>query len=254
MAEKKAAKKEEKEEQDPATKLANFVVSDLKKAMTGAIHKQSTYVEELMSALTKKAKEVALKGEKGKEKAAPMTPIEAIRKALEAIQNGSPDASIWNDAVDQVKQKIAEDNTLSQQDKDDLNLYLNEYTSFVYDNMLNDSVIFKAIKENLIANGYGKGNTANFRALITEGNKAEMFERQRLIEKIKNDLAQYDPVQVEKIHDIVAERYQKLINEKRKEIANAHIDKLMQGKSEKAKRAVRGKIGQLLMENRMRIS
>jgi hypothetical protein len=238
-------------EKNTAGKLSDFIISDLKKAMNGSLPKQKTYVEELLSALTKKAKEVALKGEKGETTKTQLSPIDAIKQALQAIEEGRPDANIWNDAVEEVKRKIAEDNTLSQKDKEDLNLYLNDYTNFVYDNMLNDSVIYKAIKENLIANGYGTGNTPNFRALIVEGGKAEMFERQRLIEKLKNDLSQYPPAQVEKILDIVAERYQKLINEKRKDIANAYIDKLIKGALPKTRKAIRGKVGQLLMENRM---
>jgi len=234
-----------------ADKLSDFILSDLRRAMKGTISKQDTYIEFLLKALTQKAREVALKGNKPETAKTIVEPIDAIRKALDAIQNGKLDASIWNDAVQQVKEKIAQDNTLSQQDKDDLNLYLNDYTSFVYDNMLNDSVIFNAIKQSLINNGYGTGNNVNFRALISEGNKAEMFERQRLIEKIKSDLAQYDPAQVEKILDVVAERYQNLINEKRKQVADSHINNLLKGKSEKTKKAVRGKIGQLLVENRM---
>ena len=250
-AERKKANRPAKEPKSPAESLSDFILSDLRRAMKGTISKQDTYIEFLLKALTQKAKEVALKGNKTETAKTTLEPIEAIRKALDAIQNGKPDASIWNDAVQQVKEKIAQDNTLSQQDKDDLNLYLNDYTSFVYDNMLNDSVIFNAIKQSLINNGYGTGNNVNFRALISEGNKAEMFERQRLIEKIKSDLAQYDPVQVEKILDIVAERYQRLINEKRKQVAESHINNLLKGKSEKTKKAVRGKIGQLLVENRM---
>ena len=234
-----------------ADKLSNFVLSDLKRAMGGTLPKQKTYVEELLSALTQKAKEVALKGEKGTQKQAPITPIEAIKKALDAIQNGRPDASIWNDAVEQVKQKIEQDSDLSQQDKDDLNLYLNDYTSFVYDNMLNDSVILKAIKENLIANGYGSGNTVNFKALIVADGQAQMQERQRLIEKLKQDLSQYDPVQVEKVLDAITERYQRLINEKRKQIADEYINQTFKTKSPSTRRAIRGTIGKLIMENRM---
>lgn len=234
-----------------ADKLSNFVLSDLKRAMSGTLPKQKTYVEELLSALTQKAKEVALKGEKGTQKQAPITPIKAIKKALEAIQNGKPDASIWNDAVEQVKQKIEQDPDLSQQDKEDLNLYLNDYTSFVYDNMLNDSVILKAIKENLIANGYGSGNTVNFKALIVADGQAQMQERQRLIEKLKQDLSQYDPVQVDKVLDAIAERYQRLINEKRKQIADEYINQTFKTKSPSTRRAIRGTIGKLIIENRM---
>jgi hypothetical protein len=234
-----------------ADKLSDFVLSDLKRAMNGSIPKQKTYIEELLTALKSKAREVALKGEKAQTAKAPVDTLGAIKMALDAIQNGKADASIWNDAVEQVKAKIKDDNTLSQKDKDDLNLYLNDYTSFVYDNMLNDSVIFKAIKESLINNGYGSGNNVNFRALITGDSSAQIQERQRLLEKIKSDLSQYDPIQVEKILDIVADRYQRLINEKRKDIANQYVNNLLKGKPERVKKAVRGKIGKLLVENRM---
>ena len=250
---KKAAKAKKSAPKEHSEELADFVVNDVKKAIKGTIPKQKTYLDEILKALKEKVGDVVKKGEKEKVQTAKVSEVEAIKFALDAINNGGADANMWNEAVEQVKAKIKGDNDLSQQDKDDLNLYLNDYTAFLYDNLLSDNKIFKAIKEKLIQSGYGSGNIVNWKKIITGADGDVETMRESIQALIKGQLKDYDSVQVEKVLDAIVYRYDQEINKKRKEIADKYVEsQLKDRRSTKKKTAsVQGKIGKLIVENRL---
>jgi hypothetical protein len=250
-----AAKAKKGEKKEHSEELADFVIKDAKKAINGSIAKQKTYLDEILKALKEKTADVINKGKKDKIQTAKVSEVEAIKFALDAINNGGADANMWNNAVEQVKAKIKGDNTLSQADKDDLNLYLNDYTSFLYDNLLSENKIFKVIREKLIQSGYGNGTLVNWKQIIEGANGDIDVMRESIQKLVKNQLKDYDSVQVEKVLDAIVYKYDQEINKQRKKIADKYIEKELSDKKSTKKKtaAVQGKIGKILVENRLGI-
>jgi hypothetical protein len=246
---KKGEKKEHSEE------LADFVIKDAKKAMNGSIAKQKTYLDEILKALKEKTADVTKKGEKGKVQTAKQSEVEAIKFALDAINNGGVDANMWNDAVTQVKAKIKADNDLSQAEKDNLTEYLDGYTNFIYDNLLSENKIFKVIREKLIQSGYGNGKLVNWKQIIEGANGDVDVMRESIQKLIKNQLQDYDNAQVENVLDAIVRKYDQEIDKQRKKIADKYIEKELSDKKSTKKKtaAVQGKIGKILVENRLGI-
>jgi hypothetical protein len=252
---KEAAKAKKGEKKEHSEELADFVIKDAKKAMNGSIAKQKTYLDEILKALKEKTADVINKGKKDKIQTAKVSEVEAIKFALDAINNGGADANMWNDAVEQVKAKIKADNDLSQQDKDDLNLYLNDYTTFLYDNLLSENKIFKVIREKLIQSGYGNGTLVNWKQIIEGANGDVDVMRESIQKLVKNQLKDYDNAQVEKVLDAIVYKYDQEINKQRKKIADKYVEKELSDKKSTKKKtsAVQGKIGKILVENRLGI-
>ena len=250
-----AAKAKKGEKKEHSEELADFVIKDAKKAMNGAIAKQKTYLDEILKALKEKTADVINKGKKDKIQTAKVSEVEAIKFALDAINNGGADANMWNDAVEQVKAKIKADNDLSQAEKDNLTQYLDNYTNFIYDNLLSENKIFKVIREKLIQSGYGNGTLVNWKQIIEGANGDVDVMRESIQELVKNQLKDYDNAQVENVLDAIVRKYDQEINKQRKKIADKYVEKELGDKKSTKKKtaAVQGKIGKLLVENRLGI-
>jgi len=250
-----AAKAKKGEKKEHSEELADFVIKDAKKAMNGSIAKQKTYLDEILKALKEKTADVTKKGEKGKVQTAKQSEVEAIKFALDAINNGGADANMWNDAVTQVKAKIKADNDLSQAEKDNLTEYLDGYTNFIYDNLLSENKIFKVIREKLIQSGYGNGKLVNWKQIIEGANGDVDVMRESIQKLVKNQLQDYDNAQVENVLDAIVRKYDQEIDKQRKKIADKYVEKELSDKKSTKKKtaAVQGKIGKILVENRLGI-
>jgi hypothetical protein len=233
-------------EQDTAGQLAKAILSNAKKEL-GLGKKQQDYVKELLGYLKNKAKDYY----KTTNKQALVDPFEQLKYAVEML-NDANGRKIWDDSKAELIAKIDSDKDLSQQEKDDLKAYLNDYQNAIFDQLLSKNKLFNNVKKVLAEESpfVKKDGSVDWNGIIIQAKGNVEIAKQIILDSVADKLQGYSGSQVNSVIDAIGREYQRRINEKRAEIIEKQLKDISDKKVIFKKKIATGFVQKLVeMEN-----
>jgi len=233
-------------EQDTAGQLAKAILSNAKKEL-GLGKKQQDYVKELLGYLKNKAKDYY----KTTNKQALVDPFEQLKYAVEML-NDANGRKIWDDSKAELIAKIDSDKDLSQQEKDDLKAYLDDYQNAIFDQLLSKNKLFNNVKKVLAEESpfVKKDGSVDWNGIIIQAKGNVEIAKQIILDSVADKLQGYSGSQVNSVIDAIGREYQRRINEKRAEIIEKQLKDISDKKVIFKKKIATGFVQKLVeMEN-----
>ena len=233
-------------EQDTAGQLAKAILSNAKKEL-GLGKKQQDYVKELLGYLKNKAKDYY----KTTNKQALVDPFEQLKYAVEML-NDANGRKIWDDSKAELIAKIDSDKDLSQQEKDDLKAYLDDYQNAIFDQLLSKNKLFNNVKKVLSEESpfVKKDGSVDWNGIIIQAKGNVEIAKQIILDSVADKLQGYSGSQVNSVIDAIGREYQRRINEKRAEIIEKQLKDISDKKIIFKKKIATGFVQKLVeMEN-----
>ena len=240
------AEKEAKDKDDAPSQLAKAILSNAKKEL-GLGKKQQDYVKELLGYLKNKAKDYY----KTTNKQALVDPFEQLKYAVEML-NDANGRKIWDDSKAELIAKIDSDKDLSQQEKDDLKAYLNDYQNAIFDQLLSKNKLFNNVKKVLAEEStfVKKDGSVDWNGIIIQAKGNVEIAKQIILDSVADKLQGYSGSQVNSVIDAIGREYQRRINEKRAEIIEKQLKDISDKKVIFKKKIATGFVQKLVeMEN-----
>jgi GNAT superfamily N-acetyltransferase len=233
-------------EQDTAGQLAKAILSNAKKEL-GLGKKQQDYVKELLGYLKNKAKDYY----KTTNKQALVDPFEQLKYAVEML-NDANGRKIWDDSKAELIAKIDSDKDLSQQEKDDLKAYLDDYQNAIFDQLLSKNKLFNNVKKVLAEESpfVKKDGSVDWNGIIIQAKGNVEIAKQIILDSVADKLQGYSGSQVNSVIDAIGREYQRRIDEKRAEIIEKQLKDISDKKVIFKKKIATGFVQKLVeMEN-----
>lgn len=240
------AEKEAKDKDDAPSQLAKAILSNAKKEL-GLGKKQQDYVKELLGYLKNKAKDYY----KTTNKQALVDPFEQLKYAVEML-NDANGRKIWDDSKAELIAKIDSDKDLSQQEKDDLKAYLDDYQNAIFDQLLSKNKLFNNVKKVLAEESpfVKKDGSVDWNGIIIQAKGNVEIAKQIILDSVADKLQGYSGSQVNSVIDAIGREYQRRINEKRAEIIEKQLKDISDKKVIFKKKIATGFVQKLVeMEN-----
>jgi hypothetical protein len=233
-------------ETDVAGQLAKAILSNAKKEL-GLGKKQQDYVKELLGYLKNKAKDYY----KTTNKQALVDPFEQLKYAVEML-NDANGRKIWDDSKAELIAKIDSDKDLSQQEKDDLKAYLDDYQNAIFDQLLSKNKLFNNVKKVLAEESpfVKKDGSVDWNGIIIQAKGNVEIAKQIILDSVADKLQGYSGSQVNSVIDAIGREYQRRIDEKRAEIIEKQLKDISDKKVIFKKKIATGFVQKLVeMEN-----
>lgn len=228
--------------------LANYIINDAKKAIGAVAPKSVTFVDELINALKKVAREEY----KAKNKPVPSDPIDLIKFALENLGEAERiGESVMDRAKNMLSAKIMADPNMTNTQKTEAIRFLNQLTNSIFDTIVPQSTMERAITKAIKASGVfvdGNGNIM-WERIITDINGGVDVVKGIIDDNLRAELGNnYSPALVDAALTRIAEKYESMLDEKRQELFEKQLSSLSSSlfKSIVKDRRIGGMVGKLI--------
>ena len=184
-------------------------------------------------------------------KQALVDPFEQLKYAVEML-NDANGRKIWDDSKAELIAKIDSDKDLSQQEKDDLKAYLDDYQNAIFDQLLSKNKLFNNVKKVLAEESpfVKKDGSVDWNGIIIQAKGNVEIAKQIILDSVADKLQGYSGSQVNSVIDAIGREYQRRINEKRAEIIEKQLKDISDKKVIFKKKIATGFVQKLVeMEN-----